>query len=56
MIDLRELKKKIGSDEKLKQTALMDILQEQSDIITEDQYLTLVPILLKLSKSVEVLA
>ena len=56
MIDLRDLKKKIGTDEKLKQSAIADILQEQQDIITEDQYLTLVPILLKLSKSVEVLA
>ena len=56
MIDLRDLKRKIGTDEKLKQSAIADILQEQPDTITEDQYLTLVPILLKLSKSVEVLA
>ena len=56
MIDLTDLKKKIGSDEKLKQSAIADILQEQPDIITEDQYLTLVPILLKFGKPQEVLA
>lgn len=56
MIDLRDLKKKIGSDEKLKHSALSDILNEQPDDISEEQYLTLVPILLKFGKSLEVLA
>ena len=56
MIDLRDLKRKIGTDEKLKQSAIADILQEQPDTISDEQYLTLVPILLKLSKSQELLA
>jgi len=56
MIDLRHLKATVQSDSKLKHSALVDILNEQPDTISDEQYLTLVPILLKLSKSQEVLA
>jgi hypothetical protein len=56
MIDLKNLKEKIQSNDKLKHTAIADILQEQPDTISEEQYILLVPILLKLSKSQEVLA
>ena len=56
MIDLRHLKATVQSDSKLQHSALSDILSEQPDTISDEQYLTLVPILLKLSKSQEVLA
>lgn len=56
MIDLKNLKAKILSDDKLKHSAIADILQEQPDTISDEQYITLVPILLKLSKSQELLA
>ena len=56
MIDLRDLKAKIQSDERLKHSPIQEILNDQPDTISEEQFLMLLPILLKFGKSQEVLA
>lgn len=58
MIDLSDIKYKIHNSDKYRGTELDGILQDTDDVITEAQYLTLVPIILKLSrqKGVTVLA
>lgn len=56
MIEIRDLKDKIHQSDKYRGSDLDNILTEYPDQITEDQYITLVPIILKLGKPHEVLA
>ena len=56
MIDIRDLKAKINKSDKYRGSDLDNILREYPDQISEEQYLTLVPIILKLGKPPEALA
>lgn len=56
MIEIKDLKDKIHKSDKYRGSDLDNILAEYPDQISEEQYLTLVPIILKLRKPNEVLA
>ena len=51
MIDLKELKNKVRESERLRNGHLGQVLTDFPDEVTEDQYLALLPVILRLGKN-----
>lgn len=51
MIEIRDLKEKVHNSDKFRGSSLDSVLQEYGDTVTEDQYIALVPAILKLGRA-----
>lgn len=56
MIDLKDLKQKIHESDRYRGSDIDSILKEYPDYITETEYISIVPILLRLGKLQELIA
>ena len=56
MIDLRPLKQRIHESDRFRGSDLDEILKEYADSISENEYIALVPVLLRLGKIQEIVA
>ena len=50
MIDLKELKHKVRESERLRNSHLGEVLTDYPDEVTEDQYVALLPVILRLGR------
>ena len=50
MIDLKQLKSTVRESERLKNSQLIEVLTDYPDEVTEDQYIALLPVILRLGR------
>ena len=53
MIDLTQLKSTVMRSDRLKSSQLSEVLTDYPDTISDEQYLALLPVILRLGKQIE---